>query len=553
MNRWRQRVLDAVFVTTEAVVWFMGIRVFASVAERAYLIELEARLVGAVELHQVDGGGAPRALLVVRDALDSPAGPSIWLIILVAGSAFLMMRGLSRARLGPGLGAAAVLLGSVAILNLFLHIAIAGDVRFWDVQGFISFMGDQSPYFVASVDLAEFVRDPVLTGSHGGTLTVVVAGLTGMWLRFLLAARSNVTFERVLGSFGAGFLAVLVIMAVAAFVGAGGLAPYGVAYFILGAVALAIANRARVTPTEGERREAPWAAAVTGTVALLVIGSLLVGLIAYFNGAAALQLLGTAALRAFEVVLSVIVYPLFWIFETIFRLVLPDTPNDVLERLDRFRLVPEDAEIVEDGAIRVPGGVLNLLKFLAAIALGYVLFLLARLLFGRRGGTTDLAEATGGEATSTPTGLRALLRDLMPGPRAPTGASWTRGRPIYRLFVRTLNAAEERGLNRLPGETPVEFSNVSARLLDGPDLATVGAAFDRARYGRHFPANEETARLAQAVAAWELRQPATEELRERIAGARSITRDDAFALKIQLAKRQDQTTADRMGPSLDDF
>jgi hypothetical protein len=342
-------------------------------------------------------------------------------------------------------------------------------------------------------------------------------------------------------------------MAVAAFVDVGGLAPYGVAYFVLGAIGLAIANRARATPTEGERREAPWAAAVTGTVALLVIGSLLIGLVAYFNGAAALHLLGTAALRAFEVMLSLIVYPLFWIFETLYRLILPGTPNDVLERLDRFRLVPEDAEMVEEGAIRVPGGILNLLKFLAALALGYVVFLLARLLFGRSRGTTDLAEATGGEATSTPTGLRALLRDLMPGPRAPARAGWTRGQPIYRLYVRTLQAAEDRGLHRLPGETPVEFSQVSARLLDGPDLATVGAAFDRARYGRHFPEQGETAQMAQAVAAWELRQPATEELRQRIAGARSITRDDAFALKIQLAKRQDQTTADRMGPSLDDF
>ena len=44
-----------------------------------------------------------------------------------------------------------------------------------------------------------------------------------------------------------------------------------------------------------------------------------------------------------------------------------------------------------------------------------------------------------------------------------------------------------------------------------------------------------------------------EELRERVAGARHISRDDAFALKIQLAKRQDQSTADRMGPTLDDF
>ncbi|PKN81235.1 MAG: hypothetical protein CVU47_07595, partial [Chloroflexi bacterium HGW-Chloroflexi-9] len=260
--RWRQALLDGIFVATEAIVWFMGLRIVATGAERAYLSDLERRLQGGVAEGVVDRVAVESALSVVRAGMDVSAGPSVLLVIGVALAAFLLMRGIMRSGLEPAAAAAVLLLGSIAGLNVVLHLAVSGDLRVWDVSGFVGFLSDPSPYFAPGLDLPAFVRNPEVSGAHGGTLTVVFSGLTGMWLRFLVAARGAVTFERVLRSFTIGFLAALVLVTGAALAGYGGLARYVVPQFVLGALGLAVANHARATPTEGERRETPWATAV---------------------------------------------------------------------------------------------------------------------------------------------------------------------------------------------------------------------------------------------------------------------------------------------------
>lgn len=554
MIRWRQALLDGIFVATEAIVWFMGLRIVATGAERAYLSDLERRLQTGVSEGAVDSVAAESALSVVRAGMDASAGPSVLLVIGVALAAFLLMRGIMRSGVEPAVAAGVLLFGSIAGLNVVLHLAISGDLRIWDVSGFVGFLSDPSPYFAPGLDLPAFVRDPDIGGAHGGTLAVVFSGLTSMWLRFLVAARGTVTFERVLRSFTIGFLAALVLVTGGALAGYGGLARYVVPQFVLGALGLAVANHARATPTEGERRETPWATAVVGTLGTLLAAALLVGLAVVFNVGAGLEVAGTLALRGVGAVMVVVVTPFFWLMDAILNALIPDSANNnVLQRVFDFELIPEDAERPESDGLNIPRALGNLARFGAVVALGWVAYRAAVLLFGRRGRSRELVEAEAGTASGAPAGFRELLRDLFPGRRASTGAEWVQAQPIYQLFARTVRDADDRGLRRLPGETPAEFGEVAARILEGPALAMVGSAFDRARYGRHFPARAEVAALEQDVAAWEQAQPATEALRERVAGARHISRDDAFALKIQLAKRQDQSTADRMGPTLDDF
>lgn len=554
MIRWRQPFLDALFVATEAIVWFMGFRIFAMLAERAHLQDLERRLSLGVGEGQVGRDAVQEALVVVREASGAPAGPGLLLILVVAGTAFAVMRVVTRAKMEPATAAVVLLAGSVAALNLFLHLAISGDVRIWDVSGFIGFLADPSPHFAQGVDLVAFVRDPDVSGLHGGTMTGVFAGFVAMWLRFVVAARGTVTFERVLRSFTIGFIVALGLVASAALAELGGLARFTVPQFILGALGLAVAHHARAAMTEGERREAAWASALGGTVAMLLGGSVIVGVAVYLNIGAGLEVGGGLALRAFQAVLAVVVIPIFWVLEVIFRFLLPDTVHtNVLERLYEFQLIPEDAERPEGDGLSLPRAVGNGAKFFAVVAFGWVAYRVALLLFGRRGRGREMIEAHSGLGSAEPAGFREILQGILPGRRSAPRAEWANAQPIYRLFLRTLRDADDRGLRRLPGETPSEFGVVAARTLDGPVLTSVGVAFDRARYGRHLPAGDEVARLEGEVAAWEQAVPATPELRERVAGSRHISRDDAFALKIELAKRQDRADAERMGPTLDDF
>lgn len=554
MTRWRQALLDALFVATEAIVWFMGFRVFAMLSERAHLQELERRLVLGVAEGQVHPDAVREALTVVRAASGAPAGPGLLLILVVAGTAFVTMRAITRAKMEPATAAVALLVGSVAALNLFLHVAISGDVRIWDASGLIGFLADPAPYFPQGIDLVAFARDPDVSGLHGGTMTGVFAGFVALWLRFVVAARGTVTFERVLRSFTIGFLVALGLVATAAFAGLGGLALFTVPQFILGALGLAVAHHARAAMTEGERREAAWASALGGTVAMLLGGSVVIGIAVYLNVGTGLEVGGGIALRAFQAVLAVVVFPIFWVLEIVFRFLLPDSLHtNVLERIYEFQLIPQDAERPEGDGLSLPRAIGNGAKFFAVVALAWGAYRLALLLSGLRGRQREVIEAHSGMGAAEPAGFREILQGILPVRRARQRAEWANAQPIYRLYLRTLRDADDRGLRRLPGETPSEFGVVAAKILDGPVLTSVGVAFDRARYGRHLPEGAEVARLEGEVEAWERAVPATPELRERVAGARHISRDDAFALKIELAKRQDRSDADRMHVRVEDF
>ncbi len=537
--RRRQALLDGVFVAAEAVVWFMVIRVLATSAERSFRAELEQRIVVAEIAREIDASAAARALDVLRGAMDAPAGPPLLLVILAAGMAFAGMRVLHRSGLDAGVGAVVLLAGSVVALNIVLHLALAGSVRFWDASGLVRFFSTPGEYFAAGMDLQAFVRDPKIGGAHGSAITIVVVGMTLMWLRFVIGARATVTFDRVTRSFGLGFVAVLLITVVAAASGQGGLALYAVPHFILGAFGLAVANQARAVPTDGERREVPWMTAVGATVAALIGGALLFSAAIYLNVGALVDIAGTIALRAFEISLAIVVYPLFWILEPIVRWILPDVDFDIWERLSQFQLLqPNEEQAQEVGRRRLPGPVVNLLQFALVLGIGWMAYRLTRLLFGRKRSVKETVEASGGVASMAPAGFREVLRDLLPGGGRERAATWVNRQAIYRLYARVVRASYDRGLRPLPGETPIEFSATAARMLDGPSLGGVGVAFDRARYGRHLPAEGEVAALARQVEEWERAVPASDEIRERVAGARPISPADELEVQVALSRQE---------------
>jgi hypothetical protein len=80
---------------------------------------------------------------------------------------------------------------------------------------------------------------------------------------------------------------------------------------------------------------------------------------------------------------------------------------------------------------------------------------------------------------------------------------------VYRLYARLVNDARERGVERGQGDTPIEFAERAGTRLRAPPFAGIGVAFDRARYGRHYPSKESVDSLERALRDWERADPAS--------------------------------------------
>src|SRR5690606_23638746 len=88
---------------------------------------------------------------------------------------------------------------------------------------------------------------------------------------------------------------------------------------------------------------------------------------------------------------------------------------------------------------------------------------------------------------------------------------WTRRHEVYRLFRRAVESAADRGFRRQPGETPLEFGAGASRSLAAPVLDDVAGAFDRARYGRHYPGDDALRGMRTRLEEWEQASPIGEE------------------------------------------
>ena len=555
MNRawaWRQNTMDGLFVATEAVAWFLALRVFATMLEQTFYADLEERLEAAIRAGQVvDPTRGEAVNSMVRAAAAEPHGPSLLVVFLVAFAAFYFIRMLDRWRLTGALGAIVLLMGSVVALNIVLRFALAGDLRVWDVGGVTAFFANPDPYFAARLDLDAFIADPSLRGAHGGALAVTFTLIVAMWLRFLLAGRTPVNFDRSIRSFGISFFAVLFVLVTARFTGVSPEARYAVLHFVLGVLGLAVANHSRATAATTEEevaRTTPWVMSVGATVGILAGVAMMLGLLATLNVGAVLAAVGGFALSIFEVILLIIVTPIFWVLEAVVSRFLPEGMEWPEMNGD---LEPGELPEQEEGeGINVPGWLTGGLQFLAVVALTYIGYRIALLVVRmRRAAQAPVEEIRSRRAGGA--GLGDLLRGLLPrSGRSDPGGEWMQRHRIYRLYGRTVVDSHERGFRLMPGETPLEFAARSSRALAAP-FEAVGRAFDRARYGRHYPADDEVRGMETDVQRWEAETPATDELRERVRGAPQLSERDAVELRIEhnrARSRGDENRARQLDP-----
>ena len=533
----RRAALDAVFIVTEGIAWFLAIAVVTSMLERAFLEDLATSLrlaIGAGEVSSV--AAAQEMLAVFEERPGGNAGPPLPVILLTATGGFLLTRAVRRLDLGPGLGSVVLLLSTVLAVNLLLHLAV-GSLTIWDAGELIARLED--PAARAPGAMEAFVARGDADGLHAGALGFAAAGLAVTWGRFLFAGRTPVNLERMTRSFTASFAVVLgaIFVAQVGDVAVSGL--WAIPQFAVGLLGLSIANHERAVPAgEGGRRASPWMTSVGSTLGMLLAAAGVLALLAYLRFGVVLSAAGDVLLVVVEFALYLVITPLYWILERIILLLIG---SEGLDRLPRI-IDPLNTEELVNGEDRgaglpIPDWFGDSVAFLAGVLVVYLLYRVGRGLIGRRPDATEEFEEVR-STTSGGAGIGRLLGDLARLRRRPNREGWFGRHASYRLFGRALRASYDRGLSMLPAETPSEFGGAAITHLAAQPVADAARLFDRARYGRHFPTAEEIRVVDAALDRWEELHPATEELRERVRGVRPLTDFEEFNLRIAMARNR---------------
>jgi hypothetical protein len=278
---------------------------------------------------------------------------------------------------------------------------------------------------------------------------------------------------------------------------------------------------------------------VGGTLGLLVLSGVVLGALAYLNVGAVLGVIGSGILAVVEVILVIVITPVYWVMDRIFTWLFNGrTINEMFPTIPSPGLedVPQDAEEAE-AILQVPSFVVNSLKFFAVAGSVYLMYLVGRLLVGRRRPPPDPIEETRGTSTGG-AGIGRLLADLVRFRRSPDPDAWMSRHGAYQLYERALNDAADRGLRPRAAETPAEFGRAARFHLDGTPFPRIAAFFEQVRFGRHFPPPDDLKDSMRELQEWEQAVPATEELRSRVGGARPMDSGAEFDLRVAMAKRQ---------------
>jgi hypothetical protein len=540
VKRWRRPVLEGTFILTEVIAWYMVIAVMATSVERSFLLEVEHRIRTAIVTQST---ASPTQASVVADQLHSSAageaGPLLVLVLAAAVGGFLLMRVVQQIDFGSALGSVVLVAGTIIGVNLLLHLSF-GSIRFWDAGGAVSFISEPDTYLATGVDVNRFIANPDIGRPHGAAIALTFVGLILVWFRFLLAGRQNIALDRMARSFTISFIVVLVTLLVARAAGYTSPARYAVPQFVIGMLGLAIGNHERALPSEeASGRASPWMTSVGGTLGLLVLSGVVLGALAYLNVGAVLSVIGSGILAVVEVVMVIVITPIYWVMDRIFTWLFngrtidqmfPTIPSLVLED------APQDAQDTE-AIVQVPAFLVNSLKFFAVAGSVYLMYLIGRLLVGRRRPPPDPIEETRGTSTGG-AGIGRLLADLVRFRRSPNPDAWMSRHGAYQLYERALSDASDRGLRPRAAETPAEFGRAARLHLDGTPFPRIAAFFEQVRFGRHFPTPDDLEASMRELEEWEETVPATEELRSRVGGARPMDSGVEFDLKVAMAKRQ---------------
>ena len=499
-----QSASTALFIVMESLAWWIGLRAvasgvtrdgYASMAER---IERAGTAIG-------DPVRVQRAIEITRDvAAHGMGGPSFLIVLAAAAGAFLLVRWIVDQKLPLSVAAGIGIAASLVAFQLLVRLSLAGDFRIWEAVPVLraSVNGGQAD----QADLAAFVASPNGSLPVRGALTMSAGVLALVWLRFLIAGRSAMSYERVLRSFGVGFVILLALTAWTAIGESVDVFSWVPVYFVVGVAALAVAQAARARPTEDETgRLEPWVSSLGITLGGIALIALVFTFLTFLDGGRIMQPVIAGVVWVIGKIAWAVLYPFAVVMQAIVSFVLGGRTL----HLDQFSMdafeMPKPPVNGKTTDSLIPSWLSFGVRALAIIAVGYGLYRIGLVVFAARHRTREVDDETrlrSHTSEDVPSSLFGGLFRRRRGDDAMAG-DWLRRHAVYELFARVVRSARERGIERTLGSTPLEFAQDAGVRLDAPSFEPIGRAFDQARYGRHFPERAELDVLERDLGEWE--------------------------------------------------
>ena len=401
-------------------------------------------------------------------------------------ASFGISRGLQNSDLSLGLLRIWGVTLSLLVFYAIVRVDFYGDFRFWDLAW-----------------LDGLFTSTEATLRDEATAVLGVPALFAFWMRGVLRGQQPISFDDVVRSFALG---VVVVAFVATFAGAVDELPRGVDYVVVpyigaGLLAIGLAHAARSTD-EFDRSFAPgWLLAVGGGVLVLGLFALLFVVVDFDTARTVILLIGRGIGFIFAGLFYIAVWPVMKLVELSFGLIqwlanlwggerpeevgLGEPPAAAPEEDQSGNVLPQWARTVT----RVIVGAGLVTAFLVGVAL-----LFSRFRKEQRPG--ELKESTyteGRLASDLGNLLGSVLGRLRPNARAGSGEA----DPARRLYFDMLAAAAQRGVERRPVETPLEFSPRLERTFAPATPAEITRIFDDSRYGHLQAPQEEVRRLRE--------------------------------------------------------
>lgn len=503
-----RHLATAAYLLTEAFAWYVVLHVAGTaIAREAFgaLVEEIPRAGGGA----IDAERIQRALLVARAGLEAAGGPSLLIVLGAAITAYLFMRWVRHAGIPIEIAAPLGVATTLIAFHVLLHLTVARDLRIWESSAIVALVAGGASGS-GPLDTAGFIARPdAMRVRYAADLWVSV-GLFVLWIRFLIAGRGEVHYDRALRSFGIGFGALLVTAffgGVLANVEVSGLI---IVYFVLGIVTLALAHAARTAASEEiTGRNAPWLVSVVATVGTLVGLALLLGLLALLDLDRFFAPVVAFVLNILGKIFVFVLTPFLWAIHAVREFLLGQADPATAARLRDLGQEITRPPAGEDRQF-IPDWAWTGLKTIVLAALVWAVYRIARLLFQRVRRVTLVEGYAETREAAGASGGGNLLSGLFRRRRTESGfaGDWLRRHAVYRLYARMVSDAHARGLERRPGDTPIEFARAAGGRFSAPAFRPIGEAFDGARYGRHFPDDAAIEGLERELGTWEREHPA---------------------------------------------
>jgi hypothetical protein len=254
-----------------------------------------------------------------------------------------------------------------------------------------------------------------------------------------------------------------------------------VPYVAIGLLAISLTNAGQGEADYGHSFSSTWLLAAGGAVLVLSVVALLFVLFDFATMTNAVIDVGRPLVLLAGKALYYLLYPLIWFMEGVVKLFVW-IMGGRQQQTQQPDATPPPPTSNETGSTSLPGWLALLLRFfgvgaLATVVIGGIALIFKR--YERRARPEEVKESTyqdGRLGLDLGGMLGSMLNRFRPNPR---GAS----DPARRLYFDMLSAAAQRGIEREPGQTPLELAPSLDQAFAAPAPGRITSLFDDVHFG----------------------------------------------------------------------